>query len=214
MNIIKFVKCVAYAVSIFSITLAGFLIPLDQPEAPEYMVDKDPATLKSPPKPYRWKIDPDVIVCEDSMVTKEAVKAAMAYWYERGYYFGELFFHEDPKSKCDDNSPDNHIVIRKVTSSVRREMHPDTLAETRFQNDVMTGTLEYAKIYIVEKPTERVLEHEFGHTLGFMHYNKPGHLMHARIPIGGWDDHGLRDMRRRATEKREAAAAARKGTEE
>ena len=193
-------KSVIYAGSITFTLLVGYIVPLDA----------DPRTLEAPPKPYRWLTDPPVVVCKDSMVTEKQIRDAMAYWTERGHYFGKLLFHKNPDSVCSKDIPAGYIVVRPATSSVLYEMERDTLAETRFNTKSGGGHFLYAKIFMVYPPKERVLEHEFGHALGYQHYNIRGHLMHVRNPSSGWDDQGLRDMRRRAREK---ATATLKGKE-
>jgi len=38
---------------------------------------------------------------------------------------------------------------------------------------------------------ERVLEHEIGHALGWVHVGTRGHLMHPEWAKGGWNTFGL-----------------------
>jgi hypothetical protein len=203
-------KRIACAGSITFTLLMGYLIPLETSMAAEYPVDADPRTIEAPPKPYRWLTDPPVVVCKDSMVTQSQVRDAMAYWTERGHYFGKLMFHKNPDSVCTKDIPEGYIVVRPASALVLYEMKRDTLAETRFNTTAGGNHILYAKIFMVVPPKTRVLEHEFGHALGFLHYNVKGHLMHVKVTSGGWDDVGLRDMRRHA---REQAAATLKDEE-
>lgn len=43
---------------------------------------------------------------------------------------------------------------------------------------------------------ETVLEHELGHALGFLHYNKINHIMNEKWAQGGWDKEGLESQPR------------------
>jgi len=38
-----------------------------------------------------------------------------------------------------------------------------------------------------------VIEHEFGHALGWKHFRKNGHLMHPALRNGGFDTQGLKN---------------------
>lgn len=192
------------------ISSGGALIWLETLEAAVYELDRDPTDLDGPPKEYRWEVPPPVIVCPNSMVFREQIEAAMRFWEERGHRFGELFFHRDPSALCFAPRPGGHIVIRAATAEVKNEMAADTLAETRFNTTGYEGSLAYAKLFMVVAPQERVLEHELGHALGFSHYNVAGHLMHGRVPVGGWDDFGLKDMSPEAREEWEETVGSRK----
>ena len=55
-----------------------------------------------------------------------------------------------------------------------------------------TNQVLWAKIYLRNMPIERILEHEMGHALGFLHIDKPGHIMNEVWVDGGWGDDGLR----------------------
>jgi len=173
----------------------------------------DPDVIERPPRRATWLVSPTVIVCEGSMVTEREVKRAMGWWITHGFYFKSFLFHEDPEGKCTDDTPDDHIVIRAVTSEIREEMKTGTLAETHFYTNPDNLAIEFAVIYLVFEPVERVLEHELGHALGYYHYNKPGHLMHNRNGLSGWDDHGLKRTDPMVTERRQSEAKQQKSHE-
>jgi hypothetical protein len=74
---------------------------------------------------------------------------------------------------------------------MRDHMESDILAETHFYVERATKEIEWAKIYLVTDPPPMVLEHEIGHALGYLHYNKTGHLMHEKLLLGGWGTEGI-----------------------
>jgi len=203
----------------FYFIIFSLLIALSTPANTVHAVNRneryssDPNIIERPPQRGFWLRNPTVIVCEGSMVTETMVKKAMAWWNNRGFYFGKLLFHEDPEGKCDDDTPDEHIVIRKVTRKILTEMKKGTLAETHFYTNPTTLAINYVKIYMVETPIRLVLEHEFGHALGFYHYNKRGHLMHVKNSKGGWNDHGLYSTERRLMDLRGASSEQQKSQE-
>ena len=53
--------------------------------------------------------------------------------------------------------------------------------------------IQWAKIYLKSNVKERVLEHELGHALGWMHTKQSGHMMHEKLIYGGWKDTGLKN---------------------
>ena len=74
-------------------------------------------------------------------------------------------------------------------------MEDTSLAQTHFYVDNNTNTVEWAIIYMRPNIKETVLEHELGHALGFLHYNKNNHLMNQKWILGGWDKDGLENKR-------------------
>jgi len=191
--------------SISAVFIIGFLgiMTAAEPAHADPRVSRynaDPDVVKYPPLPGTWRVDPPVIVCEGSMVTEEEVKNAMAWWNERGFYFGKLMFHEDPEKKCADDTPDGYIVIRPATPEILKEMAKETVAETHIYIHPVNHNVEFVVIYMVEEPAPQTMEHEFGHALGFKHYNKRGHMMHALTTRGGWGDYGLQRHARRSAD--------------
>ncbi len=92
------------------------------------------------------------------------------------------------------DAPTGYIVVHMVTAGIRLE--EVALAQTRFYVDNLTNKIQYAKIYMRKDVRETVLEHELGHALGFLHYNKINHIMNEKWAQGGWDKEGLESQPR------------------
>ena len=71
------------------------------------------------------------------------------------------------------------------------------MASTRIYTDTKTGDIVRAKIQILPKHArkERVIEHEIGHALGWLHYRQKFHIMHPTWYLGGYDRSGIRKQR-------------------
>jgi hypothetical protein len=152
-----------------------------------------PAIEKFPPKIANWSYTPTVIVCSNAPVEEEQIAKAIDFWKKRGFEFFEYRYKRgDPLKKCATETPYGYIVIQLVTQEVLQDLRPTILAETHFFVTEGSNLIEWAKVYLVVKPPETVLEHELGHALGFMHLDRPGHLMHSKQTRGGWGDAGLR----------------------
>ena len=151
----------------------------------------DPAIINRPPRVGWWVGVPKLLVCSDSNVSLEAASRAVDFWRGHGFDIGPVRFHNDPLGMCQSPHPYGHIVIRAASPDETAEMTSSTLAETHFFITHSGQVIEYAKVLLVTDLLPGVLEHELGHSLGFHHYNKPGHLMHAKQTRSGWDDHGL-----------------------
>jgi predicted SprT family Zn-dependent metalloprotease len=68
------------------------------------------------------------------------------------------------------------------------------LAMTRTLTSNRTRQIVMSKILIkADSATkQRVLEHEFGHALGWRHFNRRYHIMNSEWDRGGWTTTGLR----------------------
>ena len=155
--------------------------------------EKVPAINKMPPLVAKWARGPNIVVCDDAPVDEIRVRSTIRFWESRGFEFGTLEFKRPDRHQhraiCNDTAPVGTIVIHMTTRS--NTMEATTLAQTHFYVDNKTKKIRWAIINLRIDPPERVLEHEFGHALGFLHYNKNGHLMHESQPLGGWDTAGL-----------------------
>lgn len=68
------------------------------------------------------------------------------------------------------------------------------MAATRIYTENSTGNIAKAKIFMRPKDSrrQRVVEHELGHALGWMHYSQKYHIMHPNWFLGGFNATGLR----------------------
>ena len=73
-------------------------------------------------------------------------------------------------------------------------MGAQNMAATKIYTEKLTGNIAKAMISIYPRfgRKDRVLEHEFGHALGWAHYNKKFHIMYPNWQGGGYDHYGLR----------------------
>ena len=132
------------------------------------------------------------MICEYAPVDEIKTRSAVAFWQDQGFKFFTTIYKRDSLNKCKSDTPAGFIVVHLVTQEMHKRMETDTLADTHFYLDNDTKEIEWAKIYLRVEPYERVLEHEIGHALGFLHYNNEKHLMHERWISGGWDPAGLK----------------------
>lgn len=151
--------------------------------------DRIPLVHNAPPQVATWALTPTVIVCEHAPVSQRQIIKAVNFWKRLGYKFYSTQYKHDPMNKCLMDEPIGYIVIHMVTSGV--PMEEKALAQTHFYVDNLTNKISYAKIYMRSDVRETVLEHELGHALGFLHFNKINHLMNEKWMMGGWDTEGL-----------------------
>ena len=148
-----------------------------------------PAVENSPARVATWKRTPTVIVCEHAPVSEEQTKKAVKFWKALGHRFFRTQYKYDPANKCNDTNPVGYILIHLVTQGIR--LDDKNLAETHFFINNDTKEVDWAIIYIRPELKETVLEHELGHALGYLHYNKINHIMNSKWTQGGWDNDGL-----------------------
>ena len=153
-----------------------------------------PAIETGPVRVAVWKRAPVVIVCEYAPVEKTAIKKAIKLWTNLGHRFYKTQYKYDPLDKCNSTTPMGYIIIHLITQGVK--MKDDDLAETHFYINNDTKEVDWAIIYMKPDIKETVLEHELGHALGYLHYNKIEHLMNSKWIYGGWDTDGLERKRR------------------
>jgi len=153
-----------------------------------------PAVHDAPPKVGTWFKTPTVIVCEHAPITQVQINSATAFWKSLGYRFYTTQYKHDPLNKCLSTTPEGYILIHLVSANVK--MDDTALAQTHFFVDNHTGEIDWAVIYMRDDIRKTVLEHELGHALGFLHYNRINHLMNEKWTMGGWDKDGLENKRR------------------
>jgi len=139
-----------------------------------------------------WKRVPAVVVCTYAPIEKKEVVRALDTWKKLGYIFYSGIYFKDSMAAtiCRSSDPEGYIIIDLVTQETFGK--DDDIAVTHFYIDNQTREIHWAKIYLKTNIEERVLEHEFGHALGWMHSKKSGHLMHGKWIRGGWNLDGLK----------------------
>ena len=159
--------------------------------AGEYIANfkRIPAVEDRPPQVATWNLTPTIIVCEHAPVSQTQIKSAVRFWKNLGHRFFRTRYKDDPARKCGDSSPDGYIVVHLVTEGVK--MEESSLAQTHFYVNNENNQIEWAIIYLHSDVRETVLEHELGHALGFLHYDKLDHLMNQKWTQGGWNTSGL-----------------------
>ena len=181
---------IAWLIALFFVT-----VPLVQTAASDYIsnFERIPAVQDRPPRVATWKRTPTVVVCEHAPITESNVNKAVQFWKDLGYRFFTTQYHYDPLDKCTNPAPLGYIIVRLVHQDVR--LDDDDLAQTHFFVDNDHKEIEWAIIYMKPNVRETVLEHELGHALGFLHFNKINHLMNEKWTQGGWDTEGLAKTR-------------------
>jgi len=155
--------------------------------------ERIPLVDKRPPQVASWALPPTIVVCEHAPVTHVQIVSAARFWELIGYSFFDIRYKMQDSTICNADEPQGYIVIHMVTHGVALE--DTSLAQTQFYVNNFTNKIEYAKIYMRSDVRETVLEHELGHALGFLHFNKINHLMNEKWTMGGWDKEGLESKR-------------------
>ena len=186
-------KVIIYPIIVLLVAIT-IIVFTNHTQASEYVTNfqRIPAIERSPPKLADWTYTPTVLVCEHAPVEESDVRRAVRFWENKGFKFYRTIFKKDDLDKCKNPNPKGFVVIKLVSKEVLANMAEASLAETHFYVNNDTNKIEWAIIYLPRTPQIRVLEHELGHTLGFLHHNKKGHIMHEKWIQGGWDDDGLR----------------------
>jgi len=192
-DLLRLVICLVAYATLFSLS-AGMLA--GPASAGDYIAnfERIPAIENAPPQVATWKTTPTVIVCEHAPVSRTEIDRAVRFWKSLGHNFMSTQYKYDPRGKCGDTNPIGYIVVHLITSGIRLE--EKNLAQTHFYVDNNTNKVEWAIIYLRPTLRETVLEHEIGHALGFLHFNKINHLMNKKWTQGGWDKNGLGNRRR------------------
>ena len=134
-----------------------------------------------------WSRPPSVRVCDGAPVTMTRVHQAVEFWKRLGYEFGPIV--RDSSLDCSFTRIEGSIMIGLPDQNF---VEPN-LAMTRTLTSDATKEIVMAKIAIKSGSAtrERVLEHEFGHALGWRHFNRRYHLMNSELQRGGWTVIGL-----------------------
>ena len=141
----------------------------------------------------KWIERPYVFICHDGPVSETRVRRATRYWERLGYSFGPISTLERGNEKCmPGDAGGGSITIDIPSQTFQFGTH---LGQTRTWRWPATNEIFKARIEIIPAwgDSERILEHEIGHALGWMDMNSPGHIMHSAWSSGGHNSTGVRN---------------------
>lgn len=138
----------------------------------------------SPTQFAEWHLQPDIKVCTHAPIDFMQLNNAITWWKKRGYSFGVVI-----QSNCIETTHYGFIVIDLIGQGFDLQK---SLATTKLHYNLKTKKINWAYIYLVSPVRTRILEHEFGHALGWHHSPKRKHIMYPTWQGGGWDDAGLK----------------------
>lgn len=144
--------------------------------------------IGKPLKKASWETPPSVRVCISSEIQIYRVRAATRYWETIGYDFAQIYTDSSPLCMY----PRHGEITITLPEG---DMGAHNMAATKIYTERVSGFIAKAMISIYPRygRKERVLEHEFGHALGWSHYNKKFHIMNPSWQNGGYDHSGLRN---------------------
>lgn len=135
-----------------------------------------------------WKEPPRIVIC-DRVTAVWRVKAAVRFWENIGYSFGEVSEDPDPLSCYSDE-----FGVIKIQLPSTDEPMGNNMATTKTSRLVATGEALYSTIRIMphEAGKKLILEHELGHAIGWMHAQSYGHIMHPEYVSVGRETDGVK----------------------
>ena len=156
-------------------------------------VDETALTFGPPTQNGAWQEIPTIIVCASAPVKIERVKHGVDFWKNLGYNIGEVIYADEDDFSCERGIVlYGDILIDVMDHNSNSRSH---LGTTRTWADTKSGEIFKAKIEVMSGwgDTERIIEHELGHALGWRDYNQLGHLMHSEWSKGGYRTQGLKN---------------------
>lgn len=140
-----------------------------------------------------WHEIPSVVICPNSSVTVHRAETAVRYWKKLGHKIGPVRKADATYMPCISGEPFTGTIIIDIPSSGFN--FSQQLGVTLTTYDAFTYEIYHAKIEILDNwaSTERLLEHELGHALGFRDIKIKGHMMNHEWMSGGYDSKGLKN---------------------
>jgi len=179
----------------FGLFIATFFLALQTkpahapvyPELPASEADFEQAVNKKIELNSYWIIPPDIIIC-DRVATVSRVKTALRFWERLGYEFGEIREERDALN-CNLDVPGTiKIMLPSTTDDMQNR-----LAITLTHKFMTTSEAIHSEIKIHSFAVNMglVLEHEIGHSLGWLHASRKGHVMYPEYDHIGSNASGV-----------------------
>ena len=146
---------------------------------------------RAPVQQTRWAVKPTIRVCVSSGVTRTRVEKAMKFWQDLGYEFDGLLIVDINSRPCHSDLMYFGEIVITLPDQTFNMSH--ALGTTRVWFDTETNEITKANIQIMTQWTdsERILEHELGHALGWLDVNQTGHIMNHNWSLGGLNTTGV-----------------------
>ena len=145
-----------------------------------------------PTQAAEWQMEPTIIICHGAPVKPARVEQAVDFWRKLGYNIGEVIIADEKDFSCIREI----ILVGEILISLSgQDFHMSKhLAVTRTWIHKDTNQILKAKIEIMSGwgDSERIMEHELGHAMGWRDYNQTGHIMHSEWARGGYNVKGLK----------------------
>ena len=140
-----------------------------------------------------WAYTPDIKICPGAGITKPRVKQALSFWSNVGYRFGNITVVENEGRPC--SAMIGEIAFRIPTQEeISTAVQDHQLGVAKTQIDRFTMQILSADIYfqrITASHSQRLVEHEVGHALGWKHHNRASHIMNSSLSQAGESKIGM-----------------------
>jgi len=140
-----------------------------------------------------WLYAPNIKICPGAGITKARVKQALTFWENVGYSFGTITVVENNGLPCE--SMWGEIAFRVPTQQeITTALNNNQLGIAKTHIDRFTQQIISADIYfqhMTASHTQRIVEHELGHALGWKHHDRTSHIMHSSLLRGGLSKIGM-----------------------
>ena len=194
-----------WAASVFAgfLFVAGMLLSSDSQKRIENAYTLDSSAIESvsnihgPELSGYWIEPPNIKICSNVRVKKSRIETAVRYWSRLGYEFGAITISDEWRynpSGC--LSIPGEITFRIPPQSISFVGTDGTnfLAITRTYRVTNTSEIIGADIFVQNESNyslERIIEHELGHALGWLHQDSSYHIMHSQYQKTGHRSSGI-----------------------
>ena len=165
----------------------------NMPERPTWVHPVIPIHGRRAIQEGEWSEPPEILLCHNGPVTISRIERAIRYWTRLGYTFGTVRQALPGNTACLTNEASaGTITIDIPSQEFRFGTH---LGSTKAWRYTANNEIFKARIEIIPAwgTSERILEHEIGHALGWKDMNSTGHIMHSVWAAGGYNSAGVRN---------------------
>ena len=175
----------------FLLFIAGFFLNDNPAQRIKNVYTIDSTTLHSvssyqgPELSGFWSEPPAIKICSDIYVKKSRIEAAIRFWTRLGYEFGRIYIEESGRynpAGCLAEPGEITFRIPPQDLNFYNDKGTHFLAITRTYRVTDASEIIAADIFVELESNynlERIIEHELGHALGWLHHESSYHIMHS-----------------------------------